>query len=200
MGITREAREFLLANMREAKIDLADCKMLEFGNQILRSHDPSYPRSAKTYFSSLNVWHTSVDINGKDGALCIDLQNSLSLGEFDVVTNFGTSEHILKQFPVFQNMHESCRVGGLITHVVPSVANPKVRKPHGLWLYGLEFFLGLAEMCKYKVLTQEIRLRGKSKPILAQVFAAFVKSNHSFPERAQFLEIAGRTQDVRIST
>ena len=183
--------------MREAKIDLAGCRMLELGNQILRQLG-AHSGPAKSYFTGLGVYHTSVDINGQDGALCLDLQEPLNIGEFDVVTNFGTSEHVPAQFPTFKNMHEACRVEGLMIHVVPSIANLEIRRPHGLWLYKPEFFLSLAKMCKYKILSQEIRPRKRGSPILAQAFVAYIKSAHPFPELQQFSKIGGIVEDARV--
>lgn len=40
-------------------------------------------------------------------------------GQFDLVTNFGTSEHVLDQYHVFSVMHDFAKAGGVIYHDVP---------------------------------------------------------------------------------
>jgi hypothetical protein len=40
-------------------------------------------------------------------------------GQFDLVTNFGTSEHIFDQYRIFMAVHEFTKTGGLIYHDVP---------------------------------------------------------------------------------
>ena len=56
--------------------------MLELGNKIQQGY------SFKKYFTRLGFEHTSVDWNGKDGALKKDLRLPLKLGTFDMVTNY----------------------------------------------------------------------------------------------------------------
>jgi hypothetical protein len=58
----------------------------------------------KKYFEGLGIRHVSVDINGLDGALPMDLRQPLGLGTFDLVTNIGTSEHVDRQEPVWRNI------------------------------------------------------------------------------------------------
>lgn len=61
----------------------------------------------KGVFEKMGIRHTSVDWNGEDGALALDLRKPLNLGRFDIVTNFGTSEHVDQQEPVWRNMIEA---------------------------------------------------------------------------------------------
>lgn len=58
----------------------------------------------KRHFEALGIRHLSVDRNGEDGALPLDLQEPLLLGMFDMVTNIGTSEHVENQGGVWRNI------------------------------------------------------------------------------------------------
>ncbi|RWH78079.1 class I SAM-dependent methyltransferase [Mesorhizobium sp.] len=75
--------------------------MLEFGNK--KNAMGTY----KDCFIAHGFEHVSVDLNGKDGTLERDLQVPLSLGRFDIVTNFGTTEHVAEQEPAWRNAMES---------------------------------------------------------------------------------------------
>lgn len=82
--------------------------MLELGNQylyIFQNQKPfdEYPDKyltngnvvvAKEYFQELGIDHVSLDYTGNDGALKGDLDYPIDLKRtFDVITDFGTSEH-----------------------------------------------------------------------------------------------------------
>lgn len=91
--------------------------MLELGNK--KNSNGIY----KTYFESLGFKHVSVDWNGEDGALARDLRKPLSLGQFDMVTNIGTTEHVSEQTPVWENIHNACKIDGIIVSVTPYEGN-----------------------------------------------------------------------------
>lgn len=71
--------------------------MLELGNK--KNGRVSY----KMWFEHLGLQHISVDINGEDGALPIDLRHPLKSAlvarglpaQYDMVTNIGTTEHVV---------------------------------------------------------------------------------------------------------
>lgn len=69
-------------------------------------------------------------------------------GKYDLVTNHGTSEHLLNQFNCFKVMHEFCRAGGLMIHAVPFT----VHLEHGFFNYQPNFFSALARYNAYETL------------------------------------------------
>lgn len=87
--------------------------MLELGNK--KNGDRTYKR----YFESLGFAHTSIDWNGQDGALKMDLMRPLDLGTFDVVSNIGTTEHVVKQEPCWRNVCEAMHVGAVLISTTP---------------------------------------------------------------------------------
>jgi len=97
------------------------------------------------------------DYNGKDGAIQHDLTLPVDqkyFGHFDVVTNFGTSEHVLPtQIQCFKTMHDLCKVGGLMLHAVPGSGCNR----HGSWKYPLEWFAKQCFAQNYNMLDGSIR-------------------------------------------
>ena len=140
-------------------------KMAEFGNQKLK-FDPGRGarrlQIAKAYFEFFGIRHVSFDLNGRSGALDWDLgkpfdptalydATGIGMGEFDIVTNFGTIEHIEEpdtQVVAFKNAHDLCRRGGLMVHAMPAVGT--CRK-HGVWKYSAAWFADLAVAMGYGI-------------------------------------------------
>ena len=111
--------------------------MLELGNK--KNKDITY----KSYFERLGFVHTSVDWNGLDGALKLDLTKPLNLGTFDMVTNVGTTEHVHDQAAVWRNVLEAMHVGSVLVSVTPL---PGDWTWHGNWYPSIHFFHRLARM------------------------------------------------------
>lgn len=116
--------------------------MLELGNK--RKGDIVY----KEFFESIGFTHTSVDLNGQDGALPLDLSKPLGLGTFDMVTNLGTSEHVSEgnyagQVQCWRNILEAMHVGSVLVSITPQ---PGTWIEHGTWYPRLAFFAELAKL------------------------------------------------------
>lgn len=151
--------------------------MCELGNQTIHTGVTNYLESkgvppcttGKELFTSIGFKHTSIDLNGRDGALPIDLTTPIVdrdlLLNFDVVTNSGTTEHVSNQFECFKNIHSLCREGGLFIHMVPGVKYRNkilftdIQVPHGFYNYGFDFFRALASKSEYKLLDERM-IRG----------------------------------------
>lgn len=110
--------------------------MLELGNKRWGKREPY-----KRWFERIGMLHVSVDLNGQDGALKRDLRQPLDLGEFDMVTNFGTTEHVSDQEPVWRNVVESCR-----NVIVSTTPKPGTYKGHGMLYPTMEFYTELARL------------------------------------------------------
>ena len=93
--------------------------------------------------------YTAFDINDDPRTRKENLSTVLSLDEtWDIVTNFGTSEHIFNQFAVMKNCHDFAKVGGVILHVVPMSSGMN----HGFYNYHPRFFMSLALANDYEIL------------------------------------------------
>lgn len=111
--------------------------MLELGNK--RNGSATY----KAFFIARGYRHVSVDLNGQDGALPLDLTKPLNLGTFDFVSNIGTTEHVAEQEPVWRNILEAMHVGSVLVSTTPK---PGDWTWHGEWYPHGEFFHSLAEL------------------------------------------------------
>ena len=120
---------------------LVGTSMLELGNK--RKGDIVY----KEFFQSIGYRHVSVDLNGMDGALRLDLSEPLDLGTFDMVSNLGTSEHVSEsnyrgQVQCWRNILEAMHVGSVLINITPQ---PGTWRDHGTWYPHESFFGALAE-------------------------------------------------------
>jgi len=67
---------------------------------------------------------------------------------FDLVLNFGTTEHVFNQYNAFKVMHEAVSEGGYIFHQVPCSAY----FDHGYFTYTPKFFEDLARANNYELI------------------------------------------------
>ena len=169
------------AAMEKYGIEYTNCDMGELGNCLMIPQDVCWgeeyekiktlPYSnkrycAKDYFYKIKKvkTHTSMDINGQNGALNIDLRKPITESfnlMFDVITNFGTTEHIESTWPddqymAFKNIHKMCKVGGIMFHQVPKADNWQGRNAgfntaHCPYYYYEEFFEQLAQNNGYEI-------------------------------------------------
>jgi hypothetical protein len=133
--------------------------MLELGCQNI--YDNSFEgvsnnMIAKDYFESLNINHTSWDITGCQCSEKIDLRDNLDLskyGLFDVITDYGTCEHIENVgkggfYEGNKKIHELCKVGGLIIHESPAIGH---WIGHGFNYVSEQYFIQLAKENDYEI-------------------------------------------------
>jgi len=131
MPLTSRPREWALYQ------PLVGSSMLELGNK--KTGDKAY----KPFFESLGYRHVSVDWNGRDGALKLDLRKPIDLGTFDMVTNIGTTEHVSEQAPVWRNICEAMHVGSVLISTTPIEGHWWW---HGEWYPTEQFYRALADL------------------------------------------------------
>lgn len=144
---------------------------------------------AKEIYSSWGVRHVSIDLSGEDGALKINLDKPVPramMKAFDVVTNYGTIEHVNNQFQVFKNMHDMTRNMGIMIHSLPPPGNwPN----HGRYYYPQEFINELAASCNYEIIKLTVQncfsdfRYGSDKNL---IMVAFKKTQETFVEKKVF--------------
>ena len=135
---------------------LSEIKMLELGNQTFQDSNLiaqlNLPATVKEYWKKKGVKHTSIDLNGKDGAVILDLSKPLPenfFNAFDIVTNCGTSEHVDNQFECWRNIHNSLKVNGYLLSANPE--KNKYNRNHCNWFYDMNFFEVFADRLNYTV-------------------------------------------------
>lgn len=92
----------------------------------------------------------SIDMNGTPAAFRIDLNEDFRdgwTGNFDVVINHGTAEHIFNIGQVFRTMHDHCEAGGLMVHDAPFTG----WLDHGFYNLHPTLFYDLAAANNYEV-------------------------------------------------
>jgi SAM-dependent methyltransferase len=127
--------------------------MLELGNKLNTRCGSKQNETVtyKAFFAKHGMRHVSVDINGKDGAhpidlRCQDLCLALDLHEepkhYQIVTNIGTTEHVVDdQRQVWKNVWDCIAPGGWLISCTP--LHPDWWW-HGYWYPTLDFYQRLA--------------------------------------------------------
>jgi hypothetical protein len=106
---------------------------------------------ARAFWIWLGLDYASIDIDGSPGSIPLDLNYdevpAEFVGRYDVVTNFGTTEHVANQLQSFKIIHDLAAAGALMVHVLPAggVLN------HGLVAYNPKFFWLLGRSNGYKI-------------------------------------------------
>ena len=146
--------------------------------------------TGKQHFEHYGMLHTSVDINGEDGALPLDLRKPELFYDFrckyDVLTNLGVTEHvepIVNQYECFSIIHDVVRPGGIMIHMVPDVEE---LDNSGAWLdhckiyYQKEFFTELTEACNYTILENKVIFGLRSVVLRKETARAFTTKTEIF--------------------
>lgn len=113
----------------------------------------------------------SVDINGNDGCLRLDLNKPLRLSrQYDLSVNHGTAEHVFHIAQVFGTVHAWTKPGGLMIHEAPWLGWPD----HGFYSLHPTLFYDLAAANGYDVVSvtvatnEEVLVRVGSREHLVQ--------------------------------
>lgn len=103
----------------------------------------------KPFFESCGFRHVSIDLNGT-GDLQLNLTQPIDVkaigGPFDVVTNYGTTEHVEEQEPCWRNVHALVKVGGYLISATP-LDWPK----HGRWYPSEQWYREFCELNGYEL-------------------------------------------------
>lgn len=170
-----------------------EIKICELGDQRMKWNSCG---TGKKFLLEKGVTeHTSIDLNGKNGALKFNLAKPIDKWKnyFDMVTNYGTTEHVSSQYDVFQNIHNFTKVGGSIINTVPIV---------GGWArhcdvhYETSFFEEVSEKLKYDIIYSGIIIvngrRGQPEIDRSLVCSVLIKREDApFIEKNEFDKIGG---------
>jgi hypothetical protein len=101
--------------------------------------------------------YTCVDTNGENGALVIDLsKENTPVGKFDLVTDFGTSEHISATFDILPLYNcwtlKYHSAGSVIVGSNPATCH---WPGHGVYYFTIEFYRRLSDLTGMKILHLE---------------------------------------------
>jgi hypothetical protein len=107
---------------------------------------------ARDFWTWLGFDYVAVDFDGSPGSIPLDLNFDSAaeshVGKYQLVTNFGTTEHVANQLNAFKVIHDFLAVGGLMVHALPMQGMLN----HGLVNYTPKFFWMLARSNGYRVI------------------------------------------------
>lgn len=163
-----------------------------------RLHYYSTPRPGErtAYISELfdltNIFYTSYDVCPALKTEIFDLNREVLpqhyRGSFDVVLNFGTTEHVLNQLNSFRVMHDAMKVGGVTYHQLPSTGWIN----HGYFAYHWTLFEDLIRANDYELLDWWYTPAGTasldlSKQDFRDPFKPMERSSAAIPEHQRVL-------------
>ena len=109
--------------------------------------------------------YTSIDFKDYPFCLRLDLNRDQlpteHHGRYRLVTNHGTSEHILNQWNVFKTMHDAAARDGLLFHCVPFSGMFE----HGIVNYNAKFWWALSEANGYRIVKMSTYVEGQPEPV-----------------------------------
>jgi hypothetical protein len=110
---------------------------------------------------------------------------------YALVTNSGTSEHILNQYNVFKVIHDATVSGGLMYHGVPMAGEFS----HGIISYNPKFFWSLAEANGYEIVRYWGWAAEKILP-LAEDLAAQIAFDRPLVAQDAYLHVLLRRREM----
>jgi hypothetical protein len=120
-------------------------------------------------FERAGMRYAAIDIAAGYRTTFVDLNHSAApapfVDAFDLVLNFGTTEHLLNQYNAFKVMHECTRVGGFIVHSLPGVGYSN----HGYFTYTPRCFFDLAGYNAYELVRFEFEGPAGTNDLFASV-------------------------------
>jgi SAM-dependent methyltransferase len=112
--------------------------------------------AAREFWKWLGFDYAAIDIDGSPGSIPLDLNYdpapNESLGKYQLVTNFGTTEHVANQLNAFKVIHDLAAPGGVMIHHLPMQGMLN----HGLVNYNPKFFWMLARSNGYRLLYMNV--------------------------------------------
>lgn len=185
MGIAKNGLKFLSKSVGLSFGSVKGRKMVELGDQKL------HPKTcltksgkrvwAKDYFEWIGYHHYSIDWHGKNGAYPLDLSKPIKdmfwFERFDILTNFGTVEHVENQYECWKNIHNFVKPGGLFIHYLPV----KWPTEHCNYFYDTDFILNLVRSNKYEIILFENQkgILSKTKELVVTICVSLSKPENS---------------------
>jgi SAM-dependent methyltransferase len=129
---------------------LFDRKPVHLGAPVGTNNFAAQAPTSRQLWTSLGLEYAAVDLVGD--AIRVDLNREqvppMMRGQFDLVINAGTTEHVANQDNAFRVIHDLCRAGGLMLHEVPCQG----MMTHGLVSYNPNLFWSLARDNGYEII------------------------------------------------
>ena len=160
---------------------------LKVNGIILPKGGEQHPKGvvSKLFWESLGFNHTSIDMNGLDGSLKLDLRKELPKdlhNKFDIIYDGGTGEHVDNQYMCFKNVHDITKIGGIMIHVLPKVGH---FPDHCQYYFTKDSFNVLEDLCNYK----KIRLFEHEADGGIMIWSVLEKTQNDFISKKEFQKV-----------
>lgn len=143
---------------------LAKPSQSRFTQGVVEYLNPEAP-FARDLWNWLGFEYASIDIDGSPNSVPLDLNyDSIPnehAGKYQLVTNFGTTEHVANQLNAFKIIHDLTALGGVMIHHLPAQGMIN----HGLVNYNPKFFWMLARSNGYKWVYMNLAMADTTYPI-----------------------------------
>jgi hypothetical protein len=150
--------------------------------------DASAP-SARQFWMWLGFNYASIDIDGSPGSIPLDLNyDNVRVGmkgKFQLVTNYGTTEHVTNQLNAFKIIHNLTSHGGIMIHSLPAQGMFN----HGLVNYNPKFFWMLSRSNGYRWLHMDLT-PGPALSLPANIIDLASKFSPDLTERVRSYRVA----------
>lgn len=180
MGILKEP-----AGMVRALKLPAGFSVCELGDQMM-SGGPE-PTPAEAFYRELGCGrYEAIDGNAR-GTVTADLNLPLTkpLGPFDLVTDFGTGEHIFDQAQVWKTLHRLCQPGGYIVIDRPSQGYVG----HCFYLITVALVQDIAAANGYRVIALKVAKTPRGKLLRAIVRRPLIDAAFVVPQQGRYRPI-----------
>jgi len=186
MGIRAPSMQFEQESLALCGLVYPGLLWCELGNQRIDR------KPAKNVYLEHGVdAHVAIDLNGKDGAMPLNLDDPVPFlfrDQFDVITNYGTSEHVNNQYQVFKNAHDMCKLNGIIINVVPREGH---WPGHCRYFYTEKFVESLRNACGYELVLGKILDQDMYQAPKNLVAFSYRKTREGFISPGEFAKVEG---------
>ena len=179
--------------------DYPGARVIEFGDEYMNVNEQLqswtdangkfYGTRSRHHYMKQGVIIESIDING-NGEYQADLSKPVKgIEPADIVSDFGTMEHVESLYNAMKNAFNFCKVGGTMIHVNPEKGS---FKNHGFHYFTQDFWREYAKAAGL-ILKEVFRYQAygpRSDNDGWEVYAVLVKDEESkFPSRSVFEKI-----------
>jgi hypothetical protein len=144
--------------------------------------DPAAPM-ARLMWEWLGFSYAAIDIDDSPGSIPLDLNfdevPKSQRDNYDLVTNYGTTEHVANQLNAFKIAHDLAAEGGVMIHHLPCQGNLN----HGLVNYSPKFFWMLARSNNYRWLYFNYLVSSESYPVPTNLIDSIREFSPDIDER-----------------
>jgi len=185
MGVTSESVKTI-----NRHIDGRDIKKVcdlgsqnDYRDEIVRTAPEKYPYFSE-WWKEKGCDYICIDLCGENNSKKWDLSEPLPTDErFDIVCDFGTSEHVANLYQCFKNVDELCKIDGIMIHENPKTGSWPL---HGHHFFTFQFYMELAQKQNYNILELGERAAMGNITDGWNVYCVLQKTREGFMERSEF--------------